>query len=216
MNGPLRRRAAAAALTTALARLASACGAPGADADDAAGTDTTGTAAGSSDTGSSDSGSSDGGSSDTADPDDSEASGSGSSSSNAVPAVLDFTAETVAGDAFAGADLAGKPTVLWFWAPWCPTCHAQVAGVGDLAETHGSDVNVVGVGALDEREAIEGFAEDVSPEVTLLADPEGAVWRHFEVTAQSTYVVLDADGTQVAAGYLDDAELADTVADLVG
>jgi thiol-disulfide isomerase/thioredoxin len=133
-----------------------------------------------------------------------------------VPALLDFTAETLGGERFAGADLAGKPTVLWFWAPWCPTCRAQVAGVGDLAADHGADVNVVGVGALDEREAIEEFAADVSSDVTLLADPEGSVWRHFEVTAQSTYVVLDAKGDPVASGYLDDAELADLVADLVG
>ena len=38
-----------------------------------------------------------------------------------APAVLDFTSETVAGEPFDGADLAGKPTVFWFWAPWCPT-----------------------------------------------------------------------------------------------
>jgi len=49
-----------------------------------------------------------------------------------------------------------------------------------------------------------------------LADPEGAVWRHFSVTAQSTYLVLDADGSQVAKGYLDDAELGDMVDRLAG
>lgn len=197
MDRTLRRRAAPAAVAL-LALLATGCGSQGAGpAADAA--DASGTSAGSSDTGA-------GG--DT---------GSGGDSGPAeVPATLDFTAETVAGDAFDGADLAGKPTVLWFWAPWCPTCHAQISGVGDLAATHGSDVNVVGVGALDEREAIEGFAEEVSPDVTLLADPDGAVWRHFEVTAQSTYVILDEDGTRQGSGYLDDAELAAMVADMVG
>jgi hypothetical protein len=47
-------------------------------------------------------------------------------------------------------------------------------------------------------------------------DPQGALWRHFGVTAQSTYVVLDADGEVVADGYLDDHVLADKVAELVG
>lgn len=190
MSIPRRRRAAAVALGLALTVLAG-CGSQTSSEADASGDAETsaGSAAGSGDSG---------------------------SSSSRTPATLDFTAETVAGDAFAGADLAGKPTVLWFWAPWCPTCRAQIDGVGKLAKTYGSDVNVVGVGALDEREAIEGFAEDVSPDVTLLADPDGEVWRHFEVTAQSTYVLLDGDGARIGAGYLDDAELAAMVADMAG
>ena len=133
-----------------------------------------------------------------------------------TPAVLDFTSETVGGEPFDGADLAGKPTVIWFWAPWCPTCRAQISGVGELAATYGTDVNVVGVGSLDEQEAIEGFADEVSSDVTLLTDPDGAVWRHFGVTAQSTYLVLDEHGTEQSKGYLDDAELVDLVAGLVG
>jgi hypothetical protein len=30
-----------------------------------------------------------------------------------------FAGTTVEGKPFSGASLAGKPTVLWFWAPWC-------------------------------------------------------------------------------------------------
>jgi len=131
-------------------------------------------------------------------------------------AVLDFRSETVGGETFDGVTLAGKPTVFWFWAPWCPTCRAQISGVSELAETYGTDVNVVGVGSLDEREAIEGFAAEVSPEVTMLADPDGAVWRQFGVTAQSTYLVLDEAGNEEASGYLDDAELVALVDDLAG
>lgn len=136
--------------------------------------------------------------------------------SGATPALLDFTSETVDGDTFDGSTLAGRPTVLWFWAPWCPTCWAQISGVGALAETYGTEVNVVGVGSLDEQSAIEGFAAEVSPDVTLLADPDGAVWRQLGVTAQSTYVVLDEAGAEQASGYLDDAELEVLVEDLVG
>ncbi|NGY62180.1 redoxin domain-containing protein, partial [Lentzea sp. NEAU-D13] len=39
-----------------------------------------------------------------------------------VPDQLKFTAKTVDGKDLNGADLAGKPVVLWFWAPWCPKC----------------------------------------------------------------------------------------------
>ena len=179
-----------AALVCALALLLSACGSD---------TDTAPTT-----------GMDQGTTTDPADPSSSGAEGAG------TPEVLAFQSETVSGEPFDGADLAGKPTVFWFWAPWCPTCRAQISGVGELAAAYDSKVNVVGVGSLDEPEAIEGFAGEVSPDVTLLTDPEGAVWRHFGVTAQSTYLVLDEDGTERAAGYLDDAELVDLVDGLVG
>lgn len=36
----------------------------------------------------------------------------------AIPALLDFTAPAVGGGTVDGADHAGKPVALWFWAPW--------------------------------------------------------------------------------------------------
>ncbi len=128
--------------------------------------------------------------------------------------VYDVTSSTVAGEPWDAAGLAGRPAVLWFWAPWCPTCRAQVSGVNALATAHGDDVAVVGVGAQDDAEAIAGFASLLEPGVVVLSDVDGAVWRHYGVTAQSTYLVLDESGATVAEGYLDEAELADVVADL--
>ena len=128
---------------------------------------------------------------------------------------LAFSGETLDGASFEGAQLAGKPAVLWFWAPWCPTCRAQAAGVSGLAEKYAGEVSVVGVGGLAEVEDIRDYARQVEGP-THLIDPDGAVWRHFGVTAQSTYVVLDADGAVVAEGYLDDDVLADKVAELAG
>jgi thiol-disulfide isomerase/thioredoxin len=118
----------------------------------------------------------------------------------------DFTGTTLDGDAFDGRSLEGKPAVVWFWAPWCPTCRAQAPTVAELAEKYDGQVAVVGVGGLDSQDAIEEFADQV-PHVTHLVDDEGTVWRHFRVTAQSTYTVIDADGEIITEGYLDDDEL---------
>lgn len=128
---------------------------------------------------------------------------------------LAFTAETLGGETFEGERLDGKPAVLWFWAPWCPTCRAQAGGVSSLAETYDGEVSVVGVGGLADPKDIRDYASTVDGPVHLV-DDEGAVWRHFGVTAQSTYLVIDADGGIVAEGFLDDQDLADTVEGLVG
>jgi len=50
----------------------------------------------------------------------------------------------------------------------------------------------------------------------MLSDDDGAVWRHFGVTAQSTYLVLDKNGKQLASGYLSDDELEKVVETMVG
>jgi thiol-disulfide isomerase/thioredoxin len=128
---------------------------------------------------------------------------------------LDFTATTLEGEPFEGSSLAGAPTVLWFWAPWCPTCHAQIPTVSGIGEEYAGRVKVVGVGGLDTQRAIERLAGRIE-HVTHLVDIEGTVWKHFRVTAQSTYTVIDADGEIVHEGYLDNGALEDLVADLAG
>src|SRR5262245_51367834 len=54
-----------------------------------------------------------------------------------VPEQLDFTAQTIDGKQFSGASLAGKPAVLWFWAPWCPKCQAEAPTIADAARAAG-------------------------------------------------------------------------------
>ena len=148
----------------------------------------------------------------------SPASGQGEGAEGAASAdsaLYDFKGTTLDGATFEGAQLAGKPVVLWFWAPWCPTCRAQIPNVTELAEQYDGEVAVVGVGGLDDEDEIRELAEDI-PNVTHLVDDEGEVWRHFGVTEQSTYTVIGADGEVEAEGYLDDEELNDLVAKLAG
>ncbi len=133
-----------------------------------------------------------------------------------VSPLLDFTATTVDGASFDGTTLAGRPTVLWFWAPWCPTCRGQIPEVQALAGKHGGEVNVIGIGSLDSAEAIAGFADDV-PGVTHIEDEDGELWSRFEVTEQSSFVVLDADGTVAfEAGYGGSDDLGGRVENLLG
>jgi thiol-disulfide isomerase/thioredoxin len=133
-----------------------------------------------------------------------------------VPELLDFTSTTVAGQAFEGASLAGRPVVLWFWAPWCPTCRGQIPQVEELATAYGDEVSVVGIGSLDSAEAIAEFAGDVEG-ITHLEDVDGVLWQRFGVTEQSSFVVLDADG-EVAfeAGYGGEDDLAAEVEAVLG
>lgn len=129
---------------------------------------------------------------------------------------LAFTTKTVAGTSFDGASLAGKPSVLWFWTPWCPACHGQVADVVKVAATYGGKVNVVGVAGLDRAGPIKEFVAEKKLTFTNLADTSGTVWKHFGVKQQAYYVLIDAKGKITYTGYIPNNRLAERVRALGG
>ena len=133
-----------------------------------------------------------------------------------VPATLRFRGTKADGGEFDGANLVGKPVLFWFWAPWCPICRGQTEQVQSIARAHEGEVHVVGVGSLDDAKAISQFAANAAG-MTHLSDESGAVWRHFQVTQQSSFVLLDDKGTKVySVGYGGSDDLADRVKAVAG
>jgi thiol-disulfide isomerase/thioredoxin len=130
--------------------------------------------------------------------------------------LLAFTATTLDGAAFDGMSLAGKPAVLWFWAPWCPICLQQAPGVREAVAKYGDRVNIIGVAGLDKTAAMPEFVRLAKVQgMTHIADEAGVVWKRFGITEQSIFVLLDADGTVVGKGRLAADEISDHVADLL-
>jgi thiol-disulfide isomerase/thioredoxin len=131
--------------------------------------------------------------------------------------LLEFTATTVDNQPFDGRSLAGRPAVLWFWAPWCPVCLQQAPGVRAAFEQYGDQVAVVGVAGLDKAAAMPEFIRLAKVEsITNLSDETGEVWKRFGITAQSTFVLVDAAGAVAFTGRLDADEVPGRVAELLG
>jgi thiol-disulfide isomerase/thioredoxin len=149
---------------------------------------------------------------------DSSAPAQAGSDATAVPDTLRFTGTTVDGRSFDAATLAGRPTVLWFWAPWCPTCKAQGPETAKVAAEFEGRANVVGVAGLDKPQAMKDFVADTEVGAfPNLSDEDGDIWKKFEITEQSVYVILDKDGKTVFTGSLPAGKgLADKVRPLVG
>ncbi|MDZ5443933.1 redoxin domain-containing protein [Micromonospora sp. 4G57] len=132
-----------------------------------------------------------------------------------VPETLKFTATTLDGTRFSAADLAGKPVVLWFWAPWCATCASQAWTVAEIAPKYRDTVPIVGVAGLGEQQAMKEFVTEFELAGTpQLDDRAGALWRRFEVVEQSTFLIIDRDGRVVHQGFLDGESLSRRVAAL--
>lgn len=120
-----------------------------------------------------------------------------------LPSSLMFAGTTVDGGEFKASTLAGKPVVLWFWAPWCPKCKAAAPDVARLAGEYDGKVAIVGVGGLGKPGDMRGFVkENKTGRFVNLADEAGDVWRKFGVKQQHTYVLITADGTIAHTGGL--------------
>lgn len=118
--------------------------------------------------------------------------------------LLAFSGQTLDGARFDGRSLAGRPAVLWFWAPWCATCASEADGVATAAARYAGSVSVIGVAGLGDVAAMRQFvAEYDVGKVQHLNDTEGAVWRRFGITEQSLFALLNRDGTVLTKGFLD-------------
>ncbi len=129
-----------------------------------------------------------------------------------VPAQLQFNATTIDGEPFSGESLAGKPAVLWFWAPWCPTCQREAPMVGQVSAAN-PDVTFVGVAGLADIPAMKEFVDKYPVDTfTEIADSDGEVWTKFGVTKQPAYAFVSADGTvDVVRGEMSEPDLTERV-----
>jgi thiol-disulfide isomerase/thioredoxin len=129
---------------------------------------------------------------------------------------LAFTGKTLDGTAFDAATLAGKPAILWFWAPWCATCASEAQSINDLKDEYGDRLAILGIAGMGDNKAMHQFVSDLEvTKVPNLDDQQGVLWKRFGITEQSTYVLVDKAGRILDKAYLDDLQLTTKVKSLV-
>lgn len=142
-------------------------------------------------------------------------------SSGDVPDGFDvyaFSAKTLNGSSFEVESLLGKPTVFWFWTPWCTVCRADAPGIASLQGDLGDRINFVGVAAQGTASEMVAFASETG--VTgfpHLADLDSSIWAHFGVPYQPSYLFVDASGESVlSVGSRSISELEAELLELIG
>lgn len=111
----------------------------------------------------------------------------------AMPAPA-FELQDLAGKTWRLEDFKGKPTVLYFFAPWCTVCAASAHQLRWFYDWFGDEVNLVMIG-LDYVKVgeIAGFRQKHDIEsVVLIGNP--ATGRDYRVPGYPTYYVLDGEG----------------------
>lgn len=100
--------------------------------------------------------------------------------------------------------VAGRPTLLWFWAPHCSFCRREAPKLLAFKADHGDDIDIIGVGAQDSLDEAYAFLDDTATgDLPMVWDATGKSWVHYGVTNQPTVILLGADG-QIAGTWFRD------------
>lgn len=144
-----------------------------------------------------DSGDGDSGAVESAEPTASASTEASASGSVSVPAQLQFTTQTVADEAdFDAATLFGHDTILWFWAPWCPSCQAESGDLAEAAEELPDGVALMGVAGQSELPDMQSFVTEFGVgNFAHMADVDGSIWENFGIPYQPAYAFINDDGT---------------------
>ena len=119
------------------------------------------------------------------------------------PGPFDFTAQTLDGRTIEGESLKGKDVVLWFWAPWCPTCLVEGKNqVAPALDELPDGVEFIGIaGRSDDLAAMDEFVEWTSTGgVEHIVDSDGSIWEGFGVLLQPAFYFVNQDGRARRAG----------------
>ncbi len=92
--------------------------------------------------------------------------------------------------------LKGKPTLVIFWATWCPPCRREVPVLKELYVKYGTRLNMLGV-AVNFRQTerdVANFGRDNGLQYTLLWDAENKAADHYCVSGIPSVVLVDSQG----------------------
>jgi thiol-disulfide isomerase/thioredoxin len=112
-----------------------------------------------------------------------------------ISTVYAFNGKTLSGASFSGKELAGKPAILWFWAPWCSICRGEAPDLAALANTYKGKVKIIGVAGLGPVNDMKQFVSDThTSNIVHLADTSGAIWQLFQIPAQPAFIFITSKG----------------------
>jgi peroxiredoxin len=105
-----------------------------------------------------------------------------------------FDLMAIDGGRVSSQSLVGKPTILYFWAPWCGVCKANAHNANDVQSRWGESAQVVSVAlSYKNRAEVEAFAkEHAMPEPVLFG--EDTTGEDYKINAFPTVYILDAEG----------------------
>jgi thiol-disulfide isomerase/thioredoxin len=114
--------------------------------------------------------------------------------------------------------LDGRPLVVNFFASWCAPCRAEMPGFAAVHGDVGDGVGFLGLALQDTKDAAAELVELTGVAYPWGLDPSGEIFAELGGFAMPTTVYVAADGEIVGtdSGAIDESQLRDRLADLLG
>jgi len=122
----------------------------------------------------------------------------------------DFTLSQLDGQPLTLSNLRGRPTIINFWATWCPPCRRELPALEAAYQAHRDEIGFIAVDVKEEAGTVLAFVEELGLTFPVVLDPEGAISNiSYQVRGLPTTIFVDAHGVVAARhiGPLDEASI---------
>lgn len=120
---------------------------------------------------------------------------------NAGDEAPDFTVEMLDGSKVALSALQGKPTLLIFWATWCPPCRLELSKLQEhIIDRYGDKINVLPISRGEERAKVEEYISKMGYTFAVGLDGDQSIYRKYATNYIPRCFVIDANGKVLYSG----------------
>ncbi|OQY48589.1 MAG: hypothetical protein B6242_02015 [Anaerolineaceae bacterium 4572_78] len=110
----------------------------------------------------------------------------------------DFTLNNLAGDNITLSNLRGKPTIINFWASWCPPCKQEMPAIQRAYNIYGEQVNFLAINVKESADTVQGFVNKQQLTFSVLHDSDGNIGNGiYQVRGIPTTLFVDERGVVV-------------------
>lgn len=120
---------------------------------------------------------------------------------NAGDMAPDFTVEMLDGGKVTLSELQGKPTLLIFWATWCPPCRLELSKLQEhIIDRYGDRINVLPISRGEERAKVEGYISKMGYTFAVGLDGDQSIYKKYATNYIPRCFVIDANGKVLYSG----------------
>ena len=131
---------------------------------------------------------------------------------NAGDIAPDFTVDMLDGSKVTLSKLQGKPTLLIFWATWCPPCRMELSKLQEhIIDRYGDSINVLPISRGEERAKVEDYISKMGYTFAVGLDGDQSIYKKYATNYIPRCFVIDAQGKVLYSGVGYDDEIAKQV-----
>ena len=120
---------------------------------------------------------------------------------NAGDIAPDFAVEMLDGSKVTLSALQGKPTLLIFWATWCPPCRLELSKLQEhIIDRYGDKINVLPISRGEERAKVEEYISKMGYTFAVGLDGDQSIYRKYATNYIPRCFVIDAKGKVLYSG----------------